>query len=156
MAAVHHRPPLSRSASAQHTATSPQAQNIIDLNIFEQIRELDDEDSHEFSHATVMEYISQVGETFSKMDKADARKDLEDLHALGHFLKGSSAALGIRKVQASCEQMQHAGHNLDVVHERKLNDKDALEMCGKILARVKGEHAEAERWFNNYFAQLSA
>src|SRR5712671_7481104 len=36
-------------------------------------------------------------------------KDLEQLSSLGHFLKGSSAALGVTHVRASCEEIQNYG-----------------------------------------------
>jgi len=36
-----------------------------------------------------------------------AQQDLQELSSLGHFLKGSSATLGLTKVKDMCEEMQH-------------------------------------------------
>lgn len=60
---------------------------------------------------------------------------LAELSSLGHFLKGSSAALGIIKVQASCEKMQHYGNKRDEeegvdLKEGENQAKKPLEMTG--------------------------
>ena len=40
-------------------------------------------------------------------------RDLENLLALAHFLKGSAATLGIYKVRDACEKIQHLAAGRD-------------------------------------------
>lgn len=42
-----------------------------------------------------------------------ARKDLKELASLGHFLKGSSAALGVTRLSSFCQKIEHYGHLRD-------------------------------------------
>ncbi|KAJ7164677.1 histidine-phosphotransfer domain HPT domain-containing protein [Mycena crocata] len=123
----------------------------IDIAIFEQILELDEEDTHDFSKEMVTAYFSQAGSTFDKMDTAFAAKDLPELSALGHFLKGSSAALGISKVQATCEKMQHYGELRDEDADKDLAADEALALIDTLLGDVKQEYADAERWLRQWY-----
>jgi len=141
-----------RSAAA---AKSSNAANlppgVIDMDTFNQILELDDDDPDQtFSRETVVGYFQQAKSTFDDMDKAFAEKNLENLSHLGHFLKGSSAQLGINKVHESCEEMQNVGLLKDG-SGRMLGYEEALSMMDVILKRVKVEHEEAERCLKSYF-----
>jgi len=78
----------------------------------------------------------------SELDSCRREKDLHRLSELGHFLKGSSAALGLCKVQASCESMQHLGSG---------TTGNALAEIGTLLPKVKKEYAQAEKWLQRYF-----
>lgn len=84
---------------------------------------------------------------------SSAAKDLGKLSSLGHFLKGSSAALGFEKVQASCELMQHLGHLRDSETGKDITSEVALGKIGPLLTRVKVEYEEAEKWLKNWFAE---
>jgi HPt (histidine-containing phosphotransfer) domain-containing protein len=83
-------------------------------------------------------------------------KDLAKLSSLGHFLKGSSAALGVSKVQASCEQVQHYGDLRDEDAGRDLSPPEALAKIDVTLKRVKVEYAAAEKWLKEYYKGLGA
>ena len=75
--------------------------DIIDIDVFEQLLEMDEEDDREFSKSLVWNYFEQAESTFEKMDAALAAQELKELSTLGHFLKGSSAAVGVTKVRNS-------------------------------------------------------
>lgn len=123
------------------------------METFRQILDLDEDDSHEFSRGMAWEYFSQVDTTFIEMDQALADKDLAKLSSLGHFLKGSSAALGVSKVQASCERMQHYGQLRDEDVGQDLTDKEALEKIELLLGEVKVEYAAAETWLRKWYTE---
>ncbi|KAJ7729690.1 histidine-phosphotransfer domain, HPT domain-containing protein [Mycena maculata] len=123
----------------------------INLEIFDQILELDEEGTHDFSKEMVVAYFSQAGTTFKDMDDALAEKKLPKLSELGHFLKGSSAALGISKVQAACEKMQHYGELRDEEAGKDLSPKNALEKIEALLVEVKAEYAQAETWLKKWY-----
>lgn len=98
-------------------------------------------------------YFSQVGTTFDDMDKAFEIKDLAKLSSLGHFLKGSSAALGVSKVQASCEKIQHYGQLRDEEENKDLTSEAALRKIKPLLETVKDEYAVAEKWMKNWYLE---
>lgn len=78
-------------------------------------------------------------------------KNLKKLSDLGHFLKGSSAALGVSKVQASCEKIQHYGVLRDEEAVKDLNEGEALEKIKGMLGTVKEEYNIAEKWMKEWY-----
>ena len=77
---------------------------------------------------------------------------METLSSLGHFLKGSSATLGLTKVKDSCEKIQHYGaHKDDVGQPSKMADAVLLEKIKGTVATVKVEYKEAERVLKQFY-----
>ncbi|KAI8994109.1 histidine phosphotransferase [Trametes punicea] len=128
-------------------------EKVIDLDTFNQILDLDEDDTHDFSLGMTQAYFSQAATTFVEMDKAFDRKDLTKLSSLGHFLKGSSAALGVSAVQATCEHIQHYGALRDEENGTDLTEEDALAKIGPLLKRVKREYEVAEKWLTDWYKQ---
>lgn len=125
------------------TATSEWGDSI-DQTTFEQILEMDDdEDEREFSKSIVYDFFQQAQSTFEKMDAKLAKKDLSQLSALGHFLKGSSATLGLTKLKDSCEKIQHFGAHKD---ETGTHDEPDSDVC---LARLKPTIDQAKQEFKD-------
>ncbi|CAO3587589.1 unnamed protein product [Absidia cylindrospora] len=84
--------------------------DLIDMSTFDQLLDMDDDDDdHEFSYSIVLNYFEQAEATFKDMDDALDKKNLPELSRLGHFLKGSSAAIGLKKVKATCERSKTLG-----------------------------------------------
>ncbi|RPD54660.1 hypothetical protein L227DRAFT_580331 [Lentinus tigrinus ALCF2SS1-6] len=81
------------------------------------------------------------------------KKDLPKLSSLGHFLKGSSAALGVSAVQATCEHIQHYGALRDEVIGTDLTPDEALAKIGPLLKRVKKEYGIAEKWLQRWYKE---
>ncbi|OCK74451.1 putative multistep phosphorelay regulator 1 [Lepidopterella palustris CBS 459.81] len=121
----------------------PEAGDSIDNTTFEQILEMDDDEEREFSKSIVYDFFIQAESTFNKMDANLAKKDLAQLSALGHFLKGSSATLGLTKVKDSCEKIQHFGGNKD---ETGTRDEPDDEVC---LSRLKNTIEQAKQEFHD-------
>lgn len=78
-------------------------------------------------------------------------KDLKKLSDLGHFLKGSSAALGVSRVQTTCEKIQHAGELRDDTGSVTLSPDIALDDITKLLAESKAEYTAAEGWLRQWY-----
>lgn len=78
-------------------------------------------------------------------------KDLEELSKLGHFLKGSSATLGLTKVKDSCEKIQRYGkmENEDGTPEK--DEELCLSRVTDTLASLKTEYTEAETALKKFF-----
>ncbi|KAI9735728.1 MAG: hypothetical protein M1818_006336 [Claussenomyces sp. TS43310] len=125
----------------------------IDVLTFEQILEMDDdEDDREFSRSIVFGFFEQAEQTFTKMDDALAAEDLSTLSSLGHFLKGSSATLGLIKVRDSCEKIQHYGQKRDAAGTAEEPDVNkCLSLIKDTLKTVKVEYDEVEKVLKKFF-----
>ena len=45
-------------------------EELIDMNTFDQLLDMDDEEDHEFSYSIVLNYFEQAEQTFTDMDDA--------------------------------------------------------------------------------------
>ena len=70
---------------------------------------------------------------------------------MGHFFKGSSAAFGLVKVQASCEKIQHYGLKRDEEAEKDLTPEEAINKIKIQLAQLRKEYAEAKKTLEDWF-----
>lgn len=78
---------------------------------------------------------------------------MSELSTLGHFLKGSSAAIGLEKVQASCEKIQHYGAKRDEEAKKDLKPEDALDKIKNQLGQLRKEYAEAKKSLEDWFRE---
>ncbi|KAM0790473.1 hypothetical protein ACM66B_003349 [Microbotryomycetes sp. NB124-2] len=149
-------PAAARDAEPDDAATAAAGESsgqIVDMDVFGQLLEIDDDESHEFSKTLAFDYISQADATFQEIEEALQARDLDTLSRKGHFLKGSSAALGLQRVQRTCEQMQHVGQRKDESGEsgELLSEDEALKRSRGLLERVKREQEEAKEWLEAFF-----
>lgn len=79
-----------------------------------------------------------------------ASKNLPELSSLGHFLKGSSAALGLNKVKDSCEKIQHYGAKKADDGVKTIEPEEALNRIQATLIQVKKDYHEAEVYLKKY------
>ncbi|CUA72542.1 Multistep phosphorelay regulator 1 [Schizosaccharomyces pombe 972h-] [Rhizoctonia solani] len=128
-----------------------------DINraVFSQITEMDDEDDF-FSNQIVRDYFKQAATTFEELDNALKARDFEELSSKGHFLKGSSATLGLEKVQKWCEHIQHYGNKRDEVKGVDLTEEQALRRIELIMPRLKRDYESAQAWLKNYYREQGA
>lgn len=57
-----------RNADESEKVVNPD--DLIDMNTFEQLLDMDDEDDHEFSYSIVLNYFEQAETTFDHMEEA--------------------------------------------------------------------------------------
>lgn len=131
----------------------PDFGDSIDASTFEQILEMDDdEEEREFSKSIVYDFFTQAERTFSEMHTFIEKKDLAQLSASGHFLKGSSATLGLTKVKDSCEKIQHFGARKDETgNHEELDDEKSLANCKKTVEQAQKEFKEAEALLRRFY-----
>lgn len=85
-----------------------------------------------------------------------SKKDLDALSRKGHFLKGSSAALGLQRVQHLCEALQHFGKRRDARGEGpEVSEEEALARCRALLGRLKKNQKEAKDVSRTVFVSLT-
>ncbi len=80
-------------------------------------------------------------------------QSLSALSSLGHYLKGSSAALGVARVQATCEKIQHYGQRRDEEKKIDLSEKVALEKITECLRRGRVEYKEAKELLQAWYRE---
>lgn len=126
--------------------------DIIDVETFGQILEMDDDDDREFSRAIVEEFFTQAETTFRDMDGKLKDGDLLELSSLGHFLKGSSATLGLIKIKNACEIIQNLGAGLDESGLKKHNNNaDALKKIRARLTAMKTDYDSVKDFFSKCY-----
>ncbi|KAJ3389371.1 hypothetical protein HDU84_008820 [Entophlyctis sp. JEL0112] len=131
----------------------PDYQDIIDGAIFDQLLEMDDGDDHEFSRGIAVEYIKQGQTTLAEMSESLEQKDMASLGRLGHFMKGSSAAVGLKKLRATCEQIQNYGRKVDDKgNPLPLSTEHCLEKLQQLVSEAKRQFSEGEAWFKNFYS----
>lgn len=83
-----------------------------------------------------------------------ADEDLDDLSSLGHFLKGSSATLGLTHVKDGCEKIQHFGARKDETGSTtQPDDKISLQKIDTTVKEVKVAYAKVERFLRRYYGE---
>ncbi|KAJ5090257.1 hypothetical protein N7532_008941 [Penicillium argentinense] len=127
---------------------------LIDESTFDQILEMDDDDDRDFSKGIVYGFFDQAQTTFTKIEKAIEEKKLEELSQLGHFLKGSSATLGLTNVKDGCEKIQHFGAGKDESGTADEPDESvSLKNIDKTLKEVKVEYAKVEKFLRRFYGE---
>jgi len=122
------------------------------MEIFGQLLEMDDDDSdREFSKSLASNYMDQAEASLKEMEEALKGRYLNVLSQKGHFLKGSSAALGLLKVTAICENMQQAGLKRADDGRTDISEAQALSRCASLLSELKVENATAENWLKDFY-----
>jgi osomolarity two-component system, phosphorelay intermediate protein YPD1 len=72
----------------------------------------------------------------------------------GHFLKGSSASLGINRVKDACQKIEYLGKLKDgESHEKEIDEKTALKEIKVQLKVAKEEYATAEKVLRKYYKE---
>jgi len=145
----------------QTISESPSSDDpIIDKDTFDQILELDEDDELEFSSSMVAQFCLQARNTIKEMQEAyeaaskTGGKDRDGLNRLssrGHFLKGSSAAIGAKRVQELCERAQHYGICRDEEKNEDLSPQEALQRFDPLLKDLDREIAQSEKWLVAYY-----
>ncbi|KAI0092302.1 histidine-phosphotransfer domain, HPT domain-containing protein, partial [Irpex rosettiformis] len=140
---------------AEASSSQPEESDllVVDMDTFEQILELDEDDEREFSSEMVWQYFEQAEQAFADMDTKLEEKSLSALSSLGHYLKGSSAALGVARVQATCERIQHYGQRWDEDKKVALSEKAALDKITESIKCGRGEYKEAKAWLQAWYKE---
>ncbi|KAL9106420.1 MAG: hypothetical protein Q9227_008562 [Pyrenula ochraceoflavens] len=127
----------------------------IDPATFEQVLEMDeDDDDRDFSKGIVYGFFEQAEGTFAKMHTALEKKDLRVLSELGHFLKGSSATLGLIKIKDACEKIQHFGaHKDETGAVAEPDDQVCLDGITAALKECQSEYEEAAALLRRFYGE---
>jgi osomolarity two-component system phosphorelay intermediate protein YPD1 len=140
-------------------------EDFLDATIFQQLLDMDDDDEREFSKGIVWNYFDQVKGSFApieggmfvpmvmRLTYASEKRDFNALSSLGHFLKGSSAAVGLVKLKASCEKIQNYGNKLDETGNTSIPGDEALTKIAEVLVVTKKDFKDAEIWLKRFYGE---
>lgn len=92
-----------------------QDSGLVEWSVFSELVAMDD-DEEGFSLSLFQTFVDQVRETFAEIDENLKKPDLDRLLALGHYLKGSAAALGLTLIVTQCERIQNYGKRNNFDH----------------------------------------
>ena len=82
----------------------PRDLGLIEWSVFSELVAMD-EDEEGFSKSLFQTFVDQVLETFKEIDENLKTKNFDKISGLGHYLKGSAAALGLEKISSQCERI---------------------------------------------------
>jgi osomolarity two-component system, phosphorelay intermediate protein YPD1 len=78
-------------------------------------------------------------------------KDLNALSELGHFLKGSSASLGLIKVKDSCKKIEHYSEKKDETGTEEITEEEDLEKLKTTIEQARKEFEEVEKVLKKFY-----
>ncbi|CCF58615.1 hypothetical protein KAFR_0F00180 [Kazachstania africana CBS 2517] len=92
---------------------------VVNWSILNEIISMDEDDPG-FSKSLIIQFFDQAITTFDEMEKQlTTTQNLAELDNLGHFLKGSSAALGLQRIAWVCERIQNLGRRSESTFPEK-------------------------------------
>ncbi|KAG0680066.1 hypothetical protein C6P40_000136 [Pichia californica] len=133
------------------TQETLESSDLINWTIFQELL-LMDEDEEGFALSLVETFVQQANDTFKEIEELlspnspKTEENLTKLSSLGHYLKGSAAALGLKKVQNQCERIQNYG-------KREIFDNDQLAVNANSLQDWFDCCSEAYKQVEEYFNQ---
>lgn len=132
-----------------------QETGLIEWLVFSELVAMD-EDEEDFSKGLFRTFVDQFEETFSEFDENIQSEDLEKISSLGHYLKGSAAALGLTTISEQCERIQNYGHKIEFETDDKTEDKDDLKQLNSYwIALIEDAMEKAKDGFQKSKAALS-
>lgn len=134
-----------------------QESGLVEWPVFSELIAMD-EDEEGFSKSLFKTFVDQVLETFTEIDENLEQKNLDKLSGLGHYLKGSAAALGLNKISSQCERIQNYGHknnfdNFELADEDIEVDSDDywVELIKDALKHARSGFDSSRKALNDYF-----
>ncbi|KAK7679300.1 hypothetical protein QCA50_017687 [Cerrena zonata] len=137
-----------------------QKSGLVEWSVFSELIAMD-EDEEGFSKSLFQTFVDQFIETFKEIDDNIKEKNLDKLSSLGHYLKGSAAALGLIKISSQCERIQNYGHKnnfdnfeLKKEEDKKLKDTDDdfwIKLIEDALENARDGFEKSKSALNDYF-----
>lgn len=137
-----------------------QDSGLIEWSVFSELVAMD-EDEEGFSKSLFQTFVEQVKETVQEIDANIESKNLEKLSSLGHYLKGSAAALGLESISAQCERIQNYGKKINFDKFKLKDDPDLKEddddfwikLIKDALEKARDDFERSREELNIYFEE---
>lgn len=130
--------------------------DLINWTIFQELLAMD-EDEEGFALSLVETFVDQargiLGEIGELLHSPQSEESLARLSSLGHYLKGSAAALGLAKVQNECERLQNYGKETNF--DGLVANPDTLDgwyaSCDEAYENALRDYGESKQLLSGYF-----
>ena len=76
---------------------------------------------------------------------------MDELSKLGHYLKGSSATLGLVHIRDSCEKIQHWGAGYDETGSNSEDPEKCLTFISKEVRKLRAEYGIVRKALTEYY-----
>lgn len=134
-----------------------QDSGLIEWSVFSELVAMD-EDEEGFSKSLFQTFVDQVLETFKEIDENLKNKNFDKVSSLGHYLKGSAAALGLEKISSQCERIQNYGRknnfdNYEFKEKKEFENEDDKweELIHDALDKARDWFVKSRKALNEYF-----
>lgn len=143
----------------QHPSSLLPHRSQIDLEIFGQLLEMDDEEGdteRDFSRELVKNFFEENRPVFDSMQAALNPPNLTLLSTTSHTLRGASLTLGLSRLGAKCEALRNLarGKSEDGAREvwvaGQALDERVVRRLGELVGEARSEFESVEgvmRWF---------
>ncbi|CDO94091.1 unnamed protein product [Kluyveromyces dobzhanskii CBS 2104] len=123
-------------------------EKVINWDILNEIVSMDEDDMG-FSKSLLMQFFDQAMSTFDQIEQhIKTDKDLDQLGQLGHFLKGSSASLGLQRIAWVCERIQNYGQKRD---GPAVSDENYIKLIQQSLELARTEFVSAKKELGEFY-----
>ncbi|KEQ74378.1 hypothetical protein M436DRAFT_30802, partial [Aureobasidium namibiae CBS 147.97] len=123
----------------------------INVTIFSDILELDDEDEQYFSRSLVCDYFTLAQRTFAEMDACLDDQDIKQLRSKAQFLRGPSATLGIYKVESICARIEQMTAVADTFQADASSITTLCNSTRTLLDQARQDFTEAETALRRFY-----
>lgn len=135
-----------------------QHSGLVEWSVFSELVAMD-EDEEGFSKGLFQTFVDQFQDTLTEIDENVGSKNLDKLSSLGHYLKGSAAALGLTTISSQCERIQNYGHkvnfdNFELGTEKEDNsDEFWLALIDDAVQKAKNGFSKSKAALEEYFGE---
>ncbi|THX08109.1 hypothetical protein D6D17_04416 [Aureobasidium pullulans] len=129
----------------------PELDYAVNVMIFRDILELDDEDEQYFTRSLVCDFFTLAQRTFLEMDACLESQDVKQLWSKAQFLRGPSATLGIYKVESSCARIEQMTAVTDTFQTEGDSKQTLCNSARILLDQAQQYFAEAEHALRHFY-----
>ncbi|CAD0115073.1 unnamed protein product [Aureobasidium uvarum] len=129
----------------------PELDYAVNVNVFRDILELDDEDEQYFTRSLVCDFFALTHRTFTEMDACLESQDVKQLWSKARYLRGPSATLGIYKVELSCARIEQMTAVADTFQTEGESRTTLCNSTRILLDQAKQHFAEAENALRRFY-----
>ncbi|KAM0195511.1 hypothetical protein ACHAPI_006367 [Fusarium lateritium] len=116
--------------------------DLFDFGTLDQILEMDDEGSREFTVGVCEGFCDQAEQIIAKLEIAHKRSDLREIGDFADYLRGSAATAGAIKVHDTAQKLKYLALNRDEKDERYMTDEEALPRAEKLIHGFRQQSQE--------------
>ncbi|WP_438289598.1 Hpt domain-containing protein [Streptomyces sp. HUAS TT7] len=91
--------------------------------------------------------INQAKEDLQNFDSALASKDFKDLEIQAHKLRGSSTAIGAKRLAQGCQKLMEASAN----KEPERSAQDRIATCSAIIAEIRRDYDATKTCLKSHY-----